>query len=100
MLRGEHLIFHGDDVWSQLLDKYPDYTLDQAPTAPASVLLKLDDSDIWFDITIPKNYGMDDGAHTFPLVAAKGEQLGRAEQEKWNSSVVERLQEVRDSEWV
>ncbi|KAI0354690.1 hypothetical protein OH77DRAFT_481040 [Trametes cingulata] len=99
LLPGELLTFVDDAVnWEALLDAYavdPDAEL-LSLHHPPPFDVKAVDSDVWFDVELPPEYG-EDGA--MPRVSVKGSHLGRAEQERWQAAVAEALEEVNGSEY-
>ncbi|KAI0652585.1 hypothetical protein C8Q79DRAFT_898503 [Trametes meyenii] len=100
LLPGETLRFTEDPSgWAALLEAYsanPGMELTSAVHHPAHFQVSASGDDVWFDIELPLEYGVERRA---PLVAVKGHHLGRTEQEQWQTTVVEALEEVRGSEY-
>ncbi|KAI9066477.1 hypothetical protein FKP32DRAFT_1542034, partial [Trametes sanguinea] len=99
LLPGELIAFTEDAAtWEALLDAYAtDPDAKPAPVEqPVRFAVRAEDSDIWFDVTLPSDYG-EEGR--MPAIDVKGEHLGREEQQRWQAIVAEALQEVRGSEY-
>ena len=104
LLPGELISFSEDAAdWDALLDLYagdPDAELPESPQGhPVHFEVRTEDSDVWFDVELPLEYGSE-GGEGIPGVAVKGPSLGRAEQQRWQAIVAEALDEVRGSECV
>lgn len=111
----------GFNFWQKALESYAEYelsaflgsiNLDLAAESPASFELKVDGANIWFQVTLPSAKltipdEEDDSepeayVDQFPAVAVsvKGQNITRAEQEKWQGVIVEKTKEIYGSEYV
>jgi hypothetical protein len=94
LLPGELLIFLDDsDTWCSLLESYPDIAY--SPTgnfSDAHFQIKLDNTNIWFEVELPRFY-----PGTPPIVFVKGD-IAREIQERWQTVVKQTLQELEGSE--
>ncbi|OJT09570.1 RWD domain-containing protein 2B [Trametes pubescens] len=80
-------------AWETLLDSYsldPDAEL-RALHHAVQFEVRAEDSDVWFGIELPPGYKE---RGTMPIVSVKGHNLGRAEQERWQTVVAEAIEEV------
>ncbi|KAJ7045148.1 hypothetical protein C8F04DRAFT_1388713 [Mycena alexandri] len=98
LLPGEILTFldHEGAVWTQLLQDYADGVSTEnsrQPMAPPHVQVKPQDSKIWFELQF--------SASEEPTlsVSVKGENLARSEQERWQSLVLEKMDEIGTSDF-
>ncbi len=100
LLPGELLSFTEiSAAWETLLDSYsldPDAEL-RALHHAVQFEVRAEDSDVWFGIELPPGYKE---RGTMPIVSVKGHNLGRAEQERWQTVVAEAIEEVTGSECV
>ncbi|RDX46793.1 hypothetical protein OH76DRAFT_1442725 [Lentinus brumalis] len=103
LLPGELLEFVADSTqWADLLDAYavdPDCDLPGDLEAPPHLQLKLEtSSDVWYDVTLPPDYG-EALEGRLPVISVRGDNLGRAEQERWQRVVADALESVHGSEY-
>ncbi|TFK90060.1 hypothetical protein K466DRAFT_485475 [Polyporus arcularius HHB13444] len=103
LLPGELLEFVADSTqWADLLDAYavdPDCDLPGDLEAPPHLQLKLETSaDVWYDVTLPPDYGQALEGR-LPVISVRGDNLGRAEQERWQRVVADALESVHGSEY-
>ncbi|OSD00876.1 hypothetical protein PYCCODRAFT_1478893 [Trametes coccinea BRFM310] len=100
LLPGELITFTEDAAaWEALLAAYatdPDAEPAPASEQPVHFSVRTEDSDVWFDVTLSSGYGEEGSV---PTVGVKGEHLGREEQQQWQATVAEALEEVRGSEY-
>ncbi|KAF8204250.1 hypothetical protein K438DRAFT_1819434 [Mycena galopus ATCC 62051] len=100
LLPEEILTFLDDEgpVWSRLLDDYgEDAAVGEAanfswPSAPPHIQVKPRLSKIWFEVQFPSLH------NPAPSVAVKGENVTRAEQERWQNVIQEKMGEITTSE--
>ncbi|KAF9078643.1 hypothetical protein BDP27DRAFT_1309935 [Rhodocollybia butyracea] len=61
----------------------------------------LEDFNVWFEISLPSSSwdSASSGASLHNLIAVKGENISRYQQERWQKIVQERFQEIGDSEY-
>lgn len=96
LLPGELLIFLEEaDTWNGLLTAYPDAVKVSHVSEP-SFQIKIDQAQVYFDVVLPRSY-LDAGAG--PLVSVRGD-IARAEQERWQKIIKEKLDELKGSEYV
>ncbi|EIW64483.1 uncharacterized protein TRAVEDRAFT_41894 [Trametes versicolor FP-101664 SS1] len=99
LLPGEILSFtEASPVWETLLETYsfdPDAELPLVDHA-VQFEVKAEDSDVWFGVQLLPGY-KEEGVT--PVVSVKGDNLGRAEQERWQAVVAEAIEEVTGSEY-
>lgn len=102
LLPGELLSFSptADDeqIWTRLLETYPDIDETQTPTTSARFEIKVAGSGVWFVVNIPADYGTIEDSR--PVVSVRGEGIIRSEQAHWEKILVERMRELNDSEYV
>ncbi|KAJ6520543.1 hypothetical protein C8R45DRAFT_63059 [Mycena sanguinolenta] len=84
-------------VWSQLLHDYGEDAASSAtfswPSAAPHIQVKPLFSEIWFQVLFPSSH------HPVPSVSVKGEDVTRAEQERWQNIIQENLtDEITTSE--
>jgi hypothetical protein len=95
LLPEEILTFLDDEgsVWSHLLEIYgEDTSADFSwPTSAPHIQVK-SQSSIWFEVRFP----MADNSN--PSVSVKGENITRSEQERWQSIIQEKMDEIAASE--
>lgn len=100
LLPGEILSFtEASAVWETLLETYsfdPDAELPLVDHA-VQFEVKAEDSDVWFGVQLLPGY-KEEGVTS--VVSVKGDNLGRAEQERWQAVVAEAIEEVTGSECV
>ncbi|RPD82850.1 hypothetical protein L226DRAFT_607904 [Lentinus tigrinus ALCF2SS1-7] len=103
LLPGELLEFVVDSTsWTELLDSYsldPDCDLPDRSQCPVPHFqLRLESSsDVWYDVVLSPNYGAEQAC--LPAISVKGDNLGRAEQERWQRVVANALESVHGSEY-
>ncbi|EJF67342.1 hypothetical protein DICSQDRAFT_165165 [Dichomitus squalens LYAD-421 SS1] len=104
LLPGELLEFTDQAaLWNELLDAYaldPDCEIGCEPQG-AHFRVKLEaSSDVWFDVELPTDYWTAEGKGQ-PRLSAQGDNLGRAQQERWQEIVADAATTVRvqDSEY-
>lgn len=106
LLQGEDLTFippsSDAEIWQALLEAYPDFDADTSPTpqSAAKFQLRCSGVDVWFEVQLPADY---EGQSEHPLdamVAVRGDQITRAEQERWQKFVTECISEIQGSECV
>ena len=105
LLPGEHLVISPScddkDEWDRLLETYPEGSeAAELPAVPPILQLRVDGSDVWFEISIPRDYDSADKGTSVPPVSVKGDQLTRTAQERWQGSVTHLMQKLEDSECV
>jgi hypothetical protein len=95
LLPGELLTFLDDiETWSNLLESYPDITEIPNFVSNARFQIQLHSARVWFEVELPRLlYG------TMSVVHAKGN-IDRDQQERWQATVEQKLEEIKDSEWV
>ncbi|KAJ6479208.1 hypothetical protein C8R47DRAFT_1137327 [Mycena vitilis] len=92
LLPEEVLTFLDDEglVWAQLLRDYAEDPVDSAipwPSTPPHIQVKPQSSKIWFEVRFPAP------DEPIPLVSVKGENATRAEQERWQRIIQDKMQE-------
>jgi len=93
LLSGELLRFIDNaEIWSSLLAAYPDI-LDTPNISETRFQVKLDNAHIWFEVELPSNY-----PNARPVVSVKGD-VARGEQDRWQSIVREKMQELESTEY-
>jgi len=100
LLPNEHIVFRDSGnkhSWAQAIEKYAEDPLSPSspPESPASFTLRIEGSKIWFEITLAPVEGF---GISKPSVSVKGEDITRADQERWQMVVVEGFEEISDSE--
>lgn len=109
LLPGESITFDPDfqgiDEWSALLDSFSqggDTAQLAAPSSPARFRIRAENRSIWFDVELPTGYRDDDSSNVqLPVVAVRGDELGRTEQEQWQVFMREALlEELKGAEYV
>ena len=113
LMPGETLHFvsaNTDDTpWPDLLAAYSESGPSTEPgdnliASPACFQLRVDSASVWFEIELPLGYPPSAehprAEHTLPQVSVRGDQISRSEHERWQAVVKEKMQEVRDSEYV
>ncbi|KAF9554054.1 hypothetical protein CPC08DRAFT_644792 [Agrocybe pediades] len=103
LLPDEHLHFlDGSETWDGILANYDGGNISEGTDlslGPASFSIRLDGSNIWFDITLPIDQQLEGSLDLKKCVSVKGEGITRAEQEKWQGIIAEKLEEISDSEY-
>ncbi|CCM01450.1 uncharacterized protein FIBRA_03503 [Fibroporia radiculosa] len=111
ILPGEEILFipssDGIDHWGRLLDTFIDNSMDSTSLSdrvpgglkPARFQVKIDVFNIWFEVAFHEEYHGDDLCSGRVLILVKGDNLGRIEQEHWQTIVREKMNEVKDSEY-
>ncbi|PPQ93426.1 hypothetical protein CVT25_004498 [Psilocybe cyanescens] len=88
--------------WGEALETYTT-DLDAIPQidCAASFSIRLDGSKTWFEITLSDTEGntVDEGMRPQASVAVKGEDMSRSQQDKWNSLIAEKMEEISDSDF-
>lgn len=101
------------DRWTALLQTYSDNSEDVLQRAvhehelePARFHVKVEGVQIWFEVELPRAYDggvlalrSTDGDERIE-VSAKGADLGRVDQARWNAIIRECMDELQDSECV
>lgn len=108
LLQGEEITFippsWDAELWEALLDSYPDPPpCDRpSPESPAKVQVKCADIPIWFEVHFPLGYGSSEEEQSSleSVISVRGDQISRADQERWQQIVKECVAEVHDSECV
>jgi len=104
LLPDEHIIFlDGSEDWNFALKSYAEgqSELEFPPLDVASFSIRLDNTKIWFDISLSgKSSGVESAIDCKKNISVKGEGITRAEQDKWQSIISEHLEEISDSEYV
>jgi hypothetical protein len=59
--------------------------------------IKLESVNTWFEVEIPRQYA-GDMKTCRPMFSVKGENMSRPEQERWQSIIEEKLDEIADTE--
>ncbi|KAH0591567.1 hypothetical protein H2248_001621 [Termitomyces sp. 'cryptogamus'] len=91
-----------EDIWNCLIMQYADPTTDsivaKKPEHPLRFRIDISASDVCFIVQVPIEY---EGklTTTAPTFAAKGDQITRTEQEKWQDMVEDHLKQIGDSEF-
>ncbi|KAJ6541663.1 hypothetical protein B0H19DRAFT_1212822 [Mycena capillaripes] len=97
LLPAEVLSFLDDEgpVWSQLLHDYTEGESNNVsrPSAPPHIQVKPQSSKIWFEVQFPT---LD---NSLPSVSVKGENATRSEQERWQSIIQEKMDEIATSDF-
>jgi len=75
------------------LETYPDI-LDTPNISEARFQVKLDNAHVWFEVELPRLY-----PSVRPVISVKGD-IGRDEQERWQGTVKEKMQELDGSEYL
>jgi len=89
------------NIWESYLDTYPEEPsdLDERVTvvthAVPLIHIIADDARLWLDVQLPSS-GPSLGAAS---VTIKGDDITRSEQERWQSIIKKRMEEVQDSEF-
>lgn len=115
LLPGETLSFvppsESASRWTALLQAYSDNSEDDFRRAvnelelePARFHVKVEGIRIWFEVELPRAYeggalALRDGGERI-TVSAKGADLGRVDQARWNAIIKESIGELQDSECV
>lgn len=104
LLPDEQLTFIDSSAgWGEALETYTT-DLDAIPQidCAASFSIRLDGSKTWFEITLSDTEGntVDEGMRPQASIAVKGEDMSRSQQDKWNSLIAEKMEEISDSEYV
>jgi len=102
LLPTEHIVWldSGDQhSWAQAIENYSEDPVATVlpPESSASFTLRVEGSKIWFEITLA---AVDDFGISKPSVSVKGEDITRADQERWQMVVEKGFEEISDSEWV
>ncbi|KIM38229.1 hypothetical protein M413DRAFT_447977 [Hebeloma cylindrosporum] len=100
LLPTECIVFLDSGSWTQAITKYAEdpYSTLLLPDSPASFLLRVEGSKIWFEITLAP-VGDNKFGISKPSVSVKGEDITRADQERWQKIVVEGFEDIADSEF-
>jgi hypothetical protein len=96
LLPTEHLTFLDDTgIWTDALRQYSEDSSASLPDTESSpfVGIHVDGAKIWFEMKPNEEASK-------MIISVKGEGITRAEQERWRSLVVEKMEEISDSEFV
>ncbi|OBZ79802.1 RWD domain-containing protein 2B [Grifola frondosa] len=88
--------------WSDILDAYSTEShISTELATPAQFLVKVEGASLWFCVELPPHYGDEyrPGAKNVPQITIKGDNLGRAEQERWQTIVKDTMQSLDHSEY-
>ncbi|TFK42249.1 hypothetical protein BDQ12DRAFT_677878 [Crucibulum laeve] len=99
LLPNESLVFLEDSAaWIRLLGDYTNGINPEAKDiAPPHFQLKVEKSNVWFEVTNTGGTQRDNG--TDLMVSVKGEDITRVEQEHWQEIIQDKLGEIGDSEF-
>lgn len=108
LLPGEQLVFvprsDGTDFWGTLLESYaddPEVSLDPSVDSdPIHFQLKVERIPVWLEVELHSEYGGSDIRDGLVRVTVRGANMGRTEQERWNTIVKESIHELQGSECV
>lgn len=102
LLPGESLSFSptADDeqIWTTLLESYPEVDVTRTPTTSARFEIKAAGSRVWFEVNIPPDYWIIGDSR--PVISVRGEGIVRSEQAHWENILAERMHELNGCEYV
>lgn len=96
LLPDEELRFiDGNSGWSEALEAYSvePSSIPQLEST-ASFGIRLNGAKVWFEVTFSDTDGQ------MGAISVKGEDMSRSQQDKWHSSIAEKMEEISDSECV
>lgn len=107
LLPGELLTFLDDaQAWTDLLDARSIAgtgvtSQESVPLTPPHLQIKLESVNTWFEVRVPHQYAGDlQTRKSGPTFSIKGENISRFEQERWQSIIDEKLNEIAGTEYV
>jgi len=100
LLPTEHIVFLDSDdkrSWARAIEQYNEDPLETMllPESPASFALSVEGSKVWFEITLAS---FDCSGISKPSVSVKGEDITRADQDRWQIIIIDSFEEISNSE--